>query len=143
MGLFLLLLTTGSENDGPLGSSHKCLNGRKKAGVIVKNDIHLFEQDQRSGQLLALLFTDALFRHRSYWGVCSRDFVSTAKHIRFCRVLAGSCMRGKTQRITKVLSSFYNEQIQKKKSLFTCFFIILSVWCFPVGGSTHFEEVSQ
>lgn len=31
----------------------------------------------------------------------------------------------------------------KKESLFTWFFIIFSVWRFPVGGSTHFEEVSQ
>lgn len=41
-----LLLTTSGENDGPLGGSHECLDGSKKARVIVKNHIHLFKQDK-------------------------------------------------------------------------------------------------
>lgn len=51
----MLLLTTGGEDDWSLCRAHERLDGSKKAGIFVENNIRFFKQDERGGRPLALL----------------------------------------------------------------------------------------
>ena len=53
------LLTAGCEDDWPLGGSHEGLDGRQEPRVLIKDNVHLLEEDERGGRLLVLLFAAA------------------------------------------------------------------------------------
>ena len=53
-------LTAGGQDHRSLGGGHEGLDGGQEARVVIQDDVHLLEQDERRGRLLAVLLAGRL-----------------------------------------------------------------------------------